>query len=127
MYLLSSVILFNFISSIWIIISLSFKPAFSAAPFESTSTIYIPFSIFKLESKYGITSLSYAKIPKLASSNLPSFWKLSIIGFTIFIGIANPIPSADVILIELTPITFPLTSINGPPLFPRIYCSICLN
>ena len=52
--------------------------------------------------------------------NSPVFTSLLIIGFIIFIGIANPIPSAEVIFTEFTPITFPCLSIKGPPLFPGL-------
>ena len=73
-----------------------------------------------LEFKYGITSLSYANIPKYASSNLPVLTKLLITGFIMFIGIENPIPSTSAIFIVLIPITSPFLFINGPPLFPGL-------
>ena len=62
--------------------------------------------------------MSYANIPKYASSNFPSFINLSITGFTILIGIAKPIPSASVIFTEFIPTTSPFEFISGPPLFP---------
>ena len=68
--------------------------------------IYIPLLKFKLLFKYGITSLSYAYIPSVACSNVPVLTKLSIIGFTTFIGIAKPIPSADVIFTVFIPYYF---------------------
>ena len=57
--------------------------------------------------KYGITSLSYAYIPKNASSNLFSLINFSITGLTTLIGTAKPIPSDEDIFTVLIPITSP--------------------
>ena len=59
-------------------------------------------------------------MPKYASSKFPFLTKLSIIGFTILIGTAKPIPSASFIFTVFTPITSPFVFINGPPLFPGL-------
>ena len=48
-------------------------------------------------------------MPIYASLNVPFDTNFSIFGFIVLIGIANPIPSADVILTELMPITCPKT------------------
>ena len=69
-FFLSSLILFISILSIFIIISPIFKSDFADGPSKEICATYIPFSKFNFESKYGITSLSYANIPKYASSNL---------------------------------------------------------
>ena len=110
----------------------SFRSVLLAGPFFVICATYIPLSKstfefqFVVEFRYGITSLSYAYIPIVASWKLPVVLKLSIIGFTIFIGIANPIPSAELIFTVFIPITSPSGYIKVPPLFPRIYSCICL-
>ena len=86
--------------------SFSSSPLPSAGPFGVICATYIPFSNFMFVSRYGITSLSYAYIPSVACSNVPVLIKLSIIGFTTFIGTANPIPSADVIFTVFIPYYF---------------------
>ena len=117
-YSLNSFIVFISFPSIDVIISPSFISVFDAGPFLLICAIYIPLLkfvvlfkllpkvLFKLLFKYGITSLSYAYIPIVACSNVPVFIKLSIIGFTTFIGTANPIPSADVIFTVFIPYYF---------------------
>ena len=92
--------------SIVVIISPSFSSVFEAGSFLVICAIYIPLSKFRLLFKYGITSLSYAYIPIVACSNVPVWIKLSITGFTTFIGIANPIPSAEVIFTLFIPYYF---------------------
>ena len=72
--------------------------------------------------------MSYAYIPNLACSKLPVCLKLSMTLFTTFIGIANPIPSADDIFTVFIPMTSPDGVINGPPLFPGfIVASVCIR
>ncbi len=44
----------------------------------------------------------------VASSKLPVFLKLSIIGLIMLMGRANPMPSADVIFTVLIPNHFPI-------------------
>ena len=116
-YSLNSFIVFISFPSIDVIISPSFISVFDAGPFLLICAIYIPLLkfvvfkllpkvLFKLLFKYGITSLSYAYIPSVACSNVPVLIKLSIIGFTTFIGTANPIPSADVIFTVFIPYYF---------------------
>lgn len=87
-------------------------------PCESISSIYIPSSKFIFELRYGITSLSYPDIPRYGSSNLPVSTNFFNIGFTMFIGIAKPIPSASSIFNVVIPIISPFLFISGPPLFP---------
>ena len=82
--------------SIVVIISPSFISVFDAGPFLFICAIYIPLLKFKLLFKYGITSLSYAYIPRNASTNLPVWIKLYNIGLTTIIGTATPIPSHDI-------------------------------
>lgn len=103
-----------------------FSPLFVAPESSDIWAMYIPLFTSISELMYGIICLSYANIPNVASSNLSSFRYDSIIGFTMFIGTANPIPSALVIFTEVIPITFPSKFISGPPLFPWIYGCICL-
>ena len=105
-YSLNSFIVLISFPSIVVIISPSFISVFDAGPILFICTIYIPLLKFKLLFKYGITSLSYAYIPSVACSNVPVLIKLSIIGFTTFIGTANPIPSADVIFTVFIPYYF---------------------
>ena len=105
-YSLNSFIMLISFPSIVVIISPSFISVFEAGPFLFICAIYIPLLKFKLLFKYGITSLSYAYIPSVACSNVPVLTKLSIIGFTTFIGTANPIPSADVIFTVFIPYYF---------------------
>ena len=62
--------------------------------------------------------LSYANTPSEGVIHSPVLVNFSIIGFIIFIGIAKPIPSADVIFTEFIPKTSPFILINGPPLLP---------
>ena len=115
------------IPSIFVITSPICNPLLYAGESSDICATYIPSLNFKLLFKYGITFLSYANIPNAGSSNFPSFSKRSITFLTLFIGTANPIPSADVIFTVLIPITSPFELISGPPLFPWIYCCICLN
>ena len=64
----------------------------------------------------------------LLLKNSPVFLKLSTTGFITLIGIAKPIPSADVIFTVFIPITSPFLLINGPPLFPGlIVASVCIK
>ena len=79
------------IPSIFSIISPVNRLLFFNGPVLSISAIYIPFSKFIFELRYGITSLSYPAIPKYGSSKFPVSISFLIIGFIIFIGIANPI------------------------------------
>ena len=49
-------------------------------------------------------------------------------GFAVFIGIENPIPSAEDTLAEFIPITWPFSFNSGPPLFPGfILASVCIS
>ena len=59
---------FSSIPSIVLIISPSFSSVLLAGPFGVICATYIPFSKFVAPAdKYGITSLSYAEIPIVAS------------------------------------------------------------
>ena len=98
--------MFNSLSSIDTIMSFSSNSLPSAAPFGVICATYIPFSNFTFVSKYGITSLSYAYIPIVACSYVPVCLYDSIIVFTTFIGIANPIPSAVDIFTVFIPYYF---------------------
>ena len=72
--------------------------------------------------------LSNAYISSEASVKLPVLTKLSTTGLMTFIGIAKPIPSAEVIFIVFIPITAPLIFTSGPPLFPGlIVASVCIK
>ena len=106
MYSLKSFIVFNSFPSIEVIISPTFNSVLYEGPFLTISATYIPLLKFILLSKYGTTSLSYAYIPIVACSNVLLFLKLSITVLTTFIGIANPIPSAEVIFTVFIPYYF---------------------
>ena len=96
-------------------------PALAAGPFSITFAISTPFVDLILSALTFSESKLFKYTPMYGFSNFPVEIIESLTTETKFDGIANPNPTlppeVDKMAV-LTPITLPLMSINGPPLFP---------